>query len=103
MGYSTVDHLFTINQLLEKFYEHQINIYLAFVDYTKAFDSLLHNFMMKALLNQGILSTWVKLIKEMYTNLTAKIVIDREGPNFPVEKGVKQGDLLSSLLFICTL
>ncbi len=55
--YSTIDHLHTINQLIEKSQEYQQELHLAFIDYTKAFDSLDHNFMLKALLRQGIPTT----------------------------------------------
>ncbi len=46
--YSTINHLHTINQLIKKSYEYQQELHLAFIDYTKAFDSLNHNFMLKA-------------------------------------------------------
>ena len=39
-GYSTSDHLQTINQLIEKSCEYQIEVFLAFLDYKKAFDSI---------------------------------------------------------------
>ena len=38
-GYSTIDHLHTINQLIEKTLEYNKPLCLAFVDYEKAFDS----------------------------------------------------------------
>ena len=42
--YSTIDHLHTINQLIEKSREYQIEIHIALIDYNKAFDSVEHNF-----------------------------------------------------------
>ena len=98
-GYSTTDHLFTLNQLIEKSQEYQIPIHLAFIDYSKAFDSLKHEFMLSALKKQGVSEVWINLITEMYNNLEAKKITDKIGPNFPIKKGVKQGDPLSPLLF----
>jgi hypothetical protein len=40
--YSTVDHLHTINQIIEKTQEYRQKIYMAFIDYRKAFDSMEH-------------------------------------------------------------
>lgn len=40
--FSTIDHLQTINQILEKHKEYNMPLYMCFVDYKKAFDSLEH-------------------------------------------------------------
>lgn len=52
-GFSTMDHLHAINQLLEKCSEYKIDIYMAFIDLKKAFDPLKHNFPLKSLKNRG--------------------------------------------------
>ncbi len=52
-SYLTIDHLHTINQLLEKSKEHALEIHLAFIDFRKAFDTLEHRFLLNALKNQG--------------------------------------------------
>ncbi|KAI5703560.1 hypothetical protein M8J75_013286 [Diaphorina citri] len=39
-AYSTMDHLHSINQLIEKSNEYNMDIYLALVDFNKAFDSI---------------------------------------------------------------
>lgn len=38
-NFTTIDHLHTINQVIEKCNEYEQELYLAFIDYTKAFDS----------------------------------------------------------------
>ncbi len=40
---STVDHIHTINQLLEKAREYNFEVKLAFVDFNKAFDTIYHD------------------------------------------------------------
>ena len=49
-GYSTIDHLHTMNQLIEKTSEHNMPLCLAFVDYEKAFDSVERTAISNALL-----------------------------------------------------
>lgn len=44
----TMDHLHTVNQLMEKSNEYNITIYLAFIDFNKAFDYLKHKVIWKA-------------------------------------------------------
>jgi len=37
-GYSTMDHLQSVNQIIEKAHEYKIPLYFVFIDYAKAFD-----------------------------------------------------------------
>ncbi len=38
--FSTIDQIFTVRQLLEKAKEYQIGVYLRFIDFKKAYDSI---------------------------------------------------------------
>ena len=102
-GFSTTDHLFTLNQVIEKAEEYQIDLHLAFVDFRKAFDSINHEFMLQALKNQGVPHIYIKIIEEMYTDLKARIITDVKGELFGIKKGVKQGDPLSPIIFCAAL
>ncbi len=100
---STIDHLHTINQIIEKTNKYRISLHLAFIDYKKLFDSLEHNFLTAALKNQGVPASLVRLIKNLYSNIEARIITDKEGKYLKISKEVKQGDPLSPLLFNCAL
>lgn len=39
-GRSTTDQIFTVKRMLEKCWEYNINVYLAFIDFRKAYDSV---------------------------------------------------------------
>jgi len=79
-NYSTIDNLHTINQqIIEKSDEYNQKLYLAFIDYKEAFDSIKHQSMIKALENQGVHGQYVEIINEMYTQLKAKIKTEEVG------------------------
>ena len=61
-SFSTSDHLQVINQLIEKSQEYQIDLHLLFIDYSKAFDSIEHPTLIKALVNQGVQKDYIKLM-----------------------------------------
>ncbi|KAI8428464.1 hypothetical protein MSG28_007275 [Choristoneura fumiferana] len=102
-NYSTNDHIHTIEQLIEKYKEFNRSLYIAFVDYSKAFDSISHTSIWKALENNNIHSKYINIIKNVYTKSVSRIKLERNGEEFPIEKGVKQGDPLSPKLFIAVL
>lgn len=64
-GYSTTDHLQTVNQIIEKCSEYNKPIHLAFIDYSKAFDSLEHPQMIEALGKQDIPRKYIRLMEEI--------------------------------------
>ncbi|XP_072048312.1 uncharacterized protein [Amphiura filiformis] len=49
IGYSTVDHLHAINQLIEKANEYNLKLCIGYIDYEKAFDSVEHKDLFTAL------------------------------------------------------
>lgn len=102
-GYSTTDHIHTINQIIEKSTEYQIPVYLVFIDFSKAFDTLEHNFIWEALLSQGVHEHYVHILSKIYKKSTAQIKTDKIGTKFKVERGVRQGDPISPILFSATL
>ena len=102
-GYSTIDHLQTINQILEKFQEFRIGLYVAFVDFTKAFDCVEHPPVLEALAKQGIQKKYVRILAEIYSDNKAVIKTEKEGAQFNISRGVKQGDPISPKLFTCLL
>lgn len=102
-GYSTMDHLQTINQIQEKCSEYQIPLFMAFIDYEKAFDSIGHGAVMEALQNQGVPQTYINTLTNAYTGGTAQIRTDKTSGTIEIERGVRQGDTLSPILFTAAL
>ncbi|KAL0849608.1 hypothetical protein ABMA28_013867 [Loxostege sticticalis] len=101
--FSTIDHIHTVKQLIQKYNEYNKTIYLAFIDYAKAFDSLKHESVWRSLREQGIQNSYVNIIKNIYSESKARIRLESIGETFPIEKGVRQGDPLSPKLFTAVL
>lgn len=96
----TTDHLFILKNLIMKFTKAGKPLYLAFIDFKKAFDSIWHDGLLAKLSELGVSTHLYKLIKSMYTK--TKLTVqhgDEESPEFLSQKGVRQGDNLSPLLF----
>lgn len=103
-GFSTTDHLQSVNQLIEKSNEYQLNLCLGFVDYQKAFDSIEHKDMFDALRNIGIEEGYICILEDIYTDATARIHIEKDvSKEVKIERGVRQGDTLSPKIFTAAL
>ena len=95
---SDPDTQHVLNQIIERSNEYEINLFLAFIDYEKSFDSLYHTEIVSALITQGINPQYVQLIEAVYKDSQARIILDQPGPFFPINRRVKQADPLSSML-----
>ena len=75
-------------------------LFLCFVDFRKAFDKVDHSLLWKKLLTYGIKRKLIALIRSMYVQVKS-CVRSRFGITnfFKYSKGVRQGCLLSPLLF----
>jgi hypothetical protein len=98
----TTDNVFIIKSLFEKYCQkNNMKLYTCFVDFRKAFDSIWHDALFLKLQRLGISGPFYDVIKNMYQKVTATV----KGPNgelsntFAIKRGVKQGDILSPLLF----
>ena len=74
-------------------------MWIATIDFTKAFDSITHKSIWKALNSCGINHEYISLLMKIYKDQKASVQTDVESNMFDIKKGTKQGDRLSSLLF----
>ncbi|KAA5580308.1 hypothetical protein F3G14_18715, partial [Acinetobacter baumannii] len=89
-NFSTIDHIHTLKQLIEKYNEFNKTLYVAFIDYAKAFDCISHKAMWESLGKQGIPETYLDIIKNIYANSKAKIQLETLGKEFRIKRGVRQ-------------
>ena len=98
-GRSTQDHLFTFHLLRERAREWNQPLWIAALDFKKAFDTVEHESLWAALASQGITADYIHILKRLYSEQTATVQTDTTSRPFHLLRGTKQGDPLSSLLF----
>ena len=94
------DQIANICWIVEKAREFHKNIQFCFIDYAKAFDCVDHNKLWKILKGMGISDHLTCLLRNLYSGQEATVRI-RHGTMdwFKIEKGVRQGCILSPCLF----
>jgi hypothetical protein len=95
-----MDQIFCIRQMLEKKWEYNGTVHQLFIDFRKAYDSIQREVLYNILLEFGIPKKLVRLIKICLNETYSKIRIGKLlSDKFPIWNGLKQGDVLSPLLF----
>lgn len=98
--FSTLDHIFTLNSIIEIMKHSKKTLYCCFIDFSKAFDSVWRIGLWKKLIDLKINGKFLRLIKNMYDNIKSCISLDNEQSNFfSINCGVRQGENLSPILF----
>ena len=98
---STIDLIFAIRMLFEKFWEKNKPIIAVFLDIEKAYDSIPRHLIWEVLLKKGVPEGIVARVKQLYRDTKSCIQIQASRSDwFETRSGVQQGSCLSPLLFI---
>ncbi|XP_077292468.1 uncharacterized protein LOC143915631 [Arctopsyche grandis] len=99
-GLGTREALFCMNVLLQKCRDFKKRIYVCFIDFEKAFDRVEHDKLIHALNQTGIDAKDIALLKNLYWNQSAVVKVeDLETEKVGISRGVRQGCVLSPMLF----
>ncbi|KAI8424369.1 hypothetical protein MSG28_002896 [Choristoneura fumiferana] len=103
-GYSTVDHIHALRQVIQKTEEYNLPLCLAFVDYEKAFDSIETWAVLQVLQRCQVDYRYIEVLKCLYENATMSVRLqDQSTKPIPLQRGVRQGDVISPKLFTAAL
>ncbi|KAI8420615.1 hypothetical protein MSG28_007859 [Choristoneura fumiferana] len=99
-GFSTIDHIHTLRQIIQKTEEYNRPLCLAFVDYEKAFDSIETWAVLQSLQRCHIDYRYIEVLKSLYSSATMSIRLQDESTQpIQLQRGVRQGDVISPKLF----
>ena len=81
-GFSTMDHVFTIVSIINLYEKMGINLYVAFIDYQKAFDTIWRDGLWFKLVKEGIGGKFLNIIKNMYSKSKSCVLVNGQKSQF---------------------
>ena len=104
-GRGTTEHIFILRNIIEQSLEMQTLLYVHFVDFEKAFDSIHRESLWTIMKSYGIPPKIINIVKAVYDDFECAI-LDDDGDTtewFKIKTGVKQGCNMSSFLFLSVI
>ena len=99
-NHSTTQCTFVLNEIIEYFVSRGSSCYVVLLDASKAFDRVSYSKLFELLRARGICPSIAKLMLNMYTNQKLKVRWNNSNSeSFVCSNGVKQGAVLSPILF----
>ena len=99
-GRSTVDQLFTLRQIAEKYLEKDRELYCCHIDFEKAFDSVWQEGVWRALRFFGFPQKIINLLQALYSKSNSAVRVNGDLTEwFQTTVGVMQGCVISPQLF----
>lgn len=97
---STTDMIFSLRQLQEKSREQNKDLFIAFIDLTKAFDTVNRSLLWSLLEKSGVPPKFLNILKQFHDGMQARVqTCNLLSDPFEVRVGVKQGCVLAPVLF----
>ena len=99
-GYRTSDHIFLLKTLITKLLRKKKQLFVAFIDFKKAYDTVDRSKLLKALYQSGVQGNFLSNLAAIYEKVQYSIKLNL-GQLVPITSnlGLKQGCPLSPLLF----
>ena len=99
-GFRASDHVYLLKTLVNKVLKQKKKLYVAFVDFKKAYDTVDRSILLKTLHKTGVQGQFLSNLLAMYKNVSYAIKL-KNGILDPIKSnlGLKQGCPLSPILF----
>jgi hypothetical protein len=95
-----LEHIFTLDSILNDAKKKKKNLCIAWLDLCNAFGSIPHELIKSNLLQMGFPDSFIDLVMDLYTDSNCRVKVGNKTTKvIQVGRGVKQGDPLSPLLF----
>ena len=99
-GYSTIDNIFILHNLIDIVFKSKHSLYCSFIDLKQAFDRVWREGMWEKIAKYNINGKCLRVIKNIYKNIKSCVLINNKTTDFFISNiGVRQGENLSPLLF----
>ena len=97
----TTEQIFILRNILEQVNEWKATLYINFVNFEKAFDSMHRNSLWMIMSQYGIPQKIINIVKALYDGFKCAVVEeDATSEWFELTTGVKQGCTMSGFLFL---
>ena len=92
--------IFACKQIQEKCIEQHRDLYMLFIDLTKAFDTVSREHLWIVLRKFGCPNKLVNIIQQLHDGMMGRVILDGGATDpFPISNGVKRGCVLAPTLF----
>ena len=103
-GRSCIQQIHILRRIMEGASSQDIPLFITFIDFMKAFDSIDREMMFAILRHYGIPEQIVSAIRVLYDDSTSRVYVEGEfSEAFKITTGVLQGDVLAPFLFIIVI
>jgi len=98
---SCTDQIASLRIIIEQSTEWETPLYMNFTDFEKAFDSVDRNVIWQLMGHYGVPPKFIRLIQELYEASSCQVIRNGKlSDPFEMNTGVRQGCLLSPMIFI---
>ena len=98
-GRGCMDQVFAIKQVCKKYLANEKDVFWAFVDLSKAYDTIDHHGMWQMLRVYGIGGKLLKAVQSFYVDSRVCVRVENVSEWFLVNVGLRQGCVMSPWLF----
>jgi hypothetical protein len=99
-GRGCTDQIYSLHTVVAERKGRGVDSYMCFIDVKKAYDRIWRNGLWMCLADNGVKGKMWRVLRAMYSHTKSSVLYDGvDSDLFEVELGVRQGDVISPLLF----